>query len=74
MNTFWALNPLFAEDSKKIFIFSCSANFFAVSVITVLLSSKSHLFPIKKIWISGLEYALNSFNQSLILSKEDSLV
>jgi len=49
MKTFWALNPFFALDSKNNLIPSASANSFALSAVTCLFSSKSHLFPIKNI-------------------------
>jgi small GTP-binding protein len=65
------LGQEFYENNKLNLLFSL--NSCPESFSTVLLSCKSHLFPIKNIFISGLAFVLISFNQNSKLLKLSSL-
>jgi len=68
-NISWTLKPVLADDSIKYSIPYSSLNFSASSFCITLDSSKSALFPIKNIFVSGDELCLKSFIHNSILSK-----
>ena len=69
INISWTLKPVLADDSIKYSIPYSSFNFSASSFCIALDSSKSVLFPIKNIFVSGDEFCLKSFIHKSILSK-----
>ena len=72
-NIFWTFKPVLADASVKYSMPYSSLYFSPSSFFIILDSSKSALFPIKNIFVSGDEFCLKSFIHESIFLKLFSL-